>query len=109
MADGNWGLKAGVAGQEVITPTLSWQLGTGVHAQIKCRFLFSFWGSQVQQKQALQPEINFNLGMFGELMIYKVKTICIQFKQDKHRTKWLFKILFWSVFSIKKITCKILI
>lgn len=44
MAECNWGLKAGVAGQEVITPTLSWQLGTGVHAQIKCRFLFSFWG-----------------------------------------------------------------
>lgn len=65
MAECNWGLKAGVAGQEVITPTLSWQLRTGVCAQIKYSFLFSFWGSQVQQKQALQPEINFNLGMFG--------------------------------------------
>lgn len=65
MAGCNWGLKAGVAGQKVITPTLSWQLRTGVPAQIKCSFLFSFWGSQVQQKQALQPEINFNVGMFG--------------------------------------------
>lgn len=29
MAECNWGLKAGVAGQEVITPTLSWQLEQG--------------------------------------------------------------------------------
>lgn len=40
-------------------------------------------------------------------MIYKVKTICIQFKQDKHRTEWLFKTLFQSIFLIKKIYCKI--
>lgn len=35
-------------------------------------------------------------------MIYKVKTICIQFKQDKHRTEWLFKALFQVNFFDKE-------
>lgn len=90
IAECSWGLEAGVAELGVITPTLSWQLGTGWRAQIKCSCLFSFWGSQVEQKQASQLEMDFYLGMFWELMIYKVKTICIQFKQDKRRTECLF-------------------
>jgi len=44
-----------------MAPTLSWQFGAGLHAQIKCSWLFSFWRAQVQQKQASQLEMDFNL------------------------------------------------
>lgn len=57
MAQCNWGLKAGVAGQEVITPTLLWQLRTGVHAQIKCRFCSCFGGHKSSRSRLCSQKL----------------------------------------------------